>query len=359
MEIKIKLLLLLLLFLFLCLVSLSGVYWSFQTPIEKREIVKAIEYKHVGKYDYTAYLKPNIIYNQSTLKPGQGRIFRSITENVVIDFTYTFEFSGLKSPANITVEYSTIMYLRTSKWNIKFSELPGTASNFTGTTAQFSTTYPINISSVEETAKKIDSEIGVYSSQYNLTINIPIHTVANTVKGTVNENFNPVLSIVLKYRTGEGDYISIEDLLHTNSGTLVGVPRTIYQGWVVSQRYASIAFSMVSVTCLTITVLAYLKTRPVKRRKKRRKPLEEIIEPFEEILANTAKEPLYENRRITVTMKSIEDLVKVADGLEKPILHTERASSAHGEKPTHVFYVLDDLVTYECIISTRGYKRGK
>ncbi|MFQ5999494.1 MAG: DUF5305 family protein [Candidatus Bathyarchaeia archaeon] len=358
MVIKTRLLALLLLFVFLSIVSLSGVYSSYQLPIEKIEIVEAIKYKHVGTYDYTANLKPNIIYNQSTLKPGQGRIYLSITKNITTTFSYTFELLGLKNPANITTEYNMTAYLSTSQWSpIQFSESNSSTLEFTGTTAQFSTSYLINISSVEEMAETIQNEIGVYSSRYNLTINIVIHTVANTLNGTVDEYFTPTLAVIFRYRTGEGDYISIENLLHTDSGTLAGIPQTIYQGWVVLQRSASITFSIISFACLAITAMAYRQIKPEKKPMKREKPIDEIIAPFEEIVVDVAKEPSYEKRRVTITMKSLEDIVKVADGLEKPILHTERPSTTQDRKPTHVLYVLDGLVTYEYIISAPSIEK--
>jgi len=360
MEIKSRLLALLLLFVFLSIISLSGVYSSYQLPIEKIVIAEAIKYNHVGKYDYTANLKPNIIYNQTTLKPGQGRIYRSITENITTTFSYTFELSGLEHPANITTEYDMATYLSTPRWNpIQFSKSNSSTLEFTGTTAQFSTSYPINISSVEEMTQSIQNELGVYSSQYNLTINIRIHTVANTLNGTVNEYFIPTLTVFFTYKTGEGDYISISNLLHTDSGILAGIPKTIYQGWVVLQRFASITLAMISFACLAITTMAYIQIKPKKKPMKREKPVEEIIAPFEEIVVNVAKEPSYENRRVTITMKSLEDIVKVADGLEKPILHTERPPTTQDRKPMHVLYVLDGLVTYEYIISAPSIEKRK
>ena len=40
-------------------------------------------YEEIGLYNYTANLKPNIIYdNQTTLKPGQGIIYTEITESL-------------------------------------------------------------------------------------------------------------------------------------------------------------------------------------------------------------------------------------------------------------------------------------
>jgi hypothetical protein len=46
-------------------------------------------------------------------------------------------------------------------------------------------------------------------------------------------------------------------------------------------------------------------------------------------------------------MRSLEDLVSIADGLAKPVLHLKKASSKPEEKTTHVFYVVDASVIYE------------
>ena len=73
--------------------------------------------------------------------------------------------------------------------------------------------------------------------------------------------------------------------------------------------------------------------------------IEEVIEPFKEIISETAEEPQFKERRFmpiaTISMKTLEDLVKVADTLAKPIIHTRKPPD------THIFYVIDETTRYE------------
>ena len=46
-------------------------------------------------------------------------------------------------------------------------------------------------------------------------------------------------------------------------------------------------------------------------------------------------------------MKSLEDLVNLADGLAKPVFHLKKPLKPPSKEPTHVFYVLDGLTKYE------------
>ena len=46
-------------------------------------------------------------------------------------------------------------------------------------------------------------------------------------------------------------------------------------------------------------------------------------------------------------MKSLEDLVNLADGLAKSVFHLKQPPKPPSKEPTHIFYVLDGLSKYE------------
>ena len=347
MMTKAKLIALLALCAFLSLASILVVYHTHQLPTEQERLIPLCNYEQIGKYNYTAILKPNIIYNQSTLKPGEGILYTRITEYINTTFSYTFKLSDLDRPANITIEYSINAYLEPPQWRKRINIAPQTTLNSIGTTAELSANYLVNITSFEETFSAIRSETGTYISQCNLTITPEIHTVASTDVGTIDKHFTPTLKITFNPGSPEGDIITIEGLNHTSPGAITQTKK-IYQPWVMNQRYTSYTFSAITLTALAYTTWLFTKTRPVKLGEKK-KTLEEIIAPFEEIVVEIAEKPSYEGQR--VTMKTLEDLVELADGLGKPVFHSEGAPSSPGKEPTHTFYVLDGLVRYEYTIT--------
>ena len=77
----------------LCLLIITSAYSAYAvfqpTTIEKTVIT--CNYAQTGHFSYVAYLKNNTIYdNASILLPGQGTIFRRITDHINASFSYTF-----------------------------------------------------------------------------------------------------------------------------------------------------------------------------------------------------------------------------------------------------------------------------
>lgn len=332
------------LFSLLSLFSLIGVYFTHQLPTEEKRITTLCTYEHNGKYDYIAELKPNIFYNQATLRPGEGTLYIKITELINVTFAYTFNCS---LQANTTLQYVINKYIQSSKWEKTIAASPTNTLNFLKTTtAEFSITQSINITALEELKSSIDKETGTYTSEYSFIIQPHIEVAADTTVGTINEPFAPNMTMNFRYVTPEGDYITVEGLTHTQQGNIQQT-ETIYQPWVLSQRYISYAFSIVSILVLLCATWMYLKAKPEKPTKPE-KPIEEIIAPHEEIIFETAEEPSYERLgRTVIKMKSLEALVSIADGLAKPVLYLKRPPTHPGEEPIHVFYVLDGSVIYE------------
>ena len=173
--------------------------------------------------------------------------------------------------------------------------------------------------------------------QYNLAVKPEIYIVAETDVGTVNEFFSPNLTIGFEQGTPELNYISIENLEHTRSGTITET-QEIFLQWVINQRLASFVATAVTIPILAIIIYFYIKTKPTTPPKK---PIQKIIAPYKEIIAETTQKPPETTQ--TITMETIEDLAKIAEALLKPILHKK------GPKTTHTFYILDNNIKYEYV----------
>ena len=58
-----------------------------------------------------------------------------------------------------------------------------------------------------------------------------------------------------------------------------------------------------------------------------------------------------------ISMKTLEDLIKVADWLGKPVLSHQKPKSSQGATSTRVFYVLDGTTRYEHTITAPSITR--
>jgi hypothetical protein len=337
-----KITIILISFLILTIIGIYSLYYAYQIPETETQIIPLWEYQHLSVYDYTAQLKPNLIYNKTTLKPGEGPVYLRITESLDFSSTYTFQSN---KQANATITYSAREYVQSTSWTKQLNTTTETTINTRGTSIgiPIDNIPSMTVNAIQSLAAQLDQEMGVYSSEYNATVTIRIQITAETTEGTINEQFNPTLTLTFKHGTAEGYIIDTQGLENTRTGAMTQ-ENTIHNDWVINQRYESYALTLVALIGLVLSVWAYTKAKPTKLEKPE-KYLEEIIEPYEDIIAEVTQEPTYKAPLTTMPMKSMEDLVKIADNLAKPILHIEKVGN------NHVFYVIDETTRYEYTIT--------
>ncbi|NIM45380.1 MAG: hypothetical protein GTO54_07095 [Nitrososphaeria archaeon] len=340
-----KLFILVAIFALLSLFSILAVYFTHQLPTERIETTTLYTYKHTGTYDYIAKLKSNIIYNQSELEPGEGFLYMGITEYINTTLYYRFESSR---DANVTIQYSVDVILASPKWSKIFDSTPQTTLNSVGNVTTFSSNYLVDIASIWELKNLIEGETGARATDYNVTIRPEIHTIASNNITTVNEAFTPKMTMTFQHGTAVGNYILVGGLEHIRPKEIVDTQRISMPG-VMYQRYASYGFCAITLPALAVTTWAFART--LKPSFKPEKPMDEVIMPYEEIIAESAGEPTYEAEKTAIKMKSLEDLVKVADLLIKPVLSYEKAQSTTSKKSTRVFYIIDGTTRYEFTIT--------
>ncbi|TET18946.1 hypothetical protein E3J74_08570 [Candidatus Bathyarchaeota archaeon] len=334
---------LLIFFILLTLVSLLFLYYTHAIPLEKTSVTSLYTYGYQGTYNYIAALKPNTIYdNKTTLKPGEGPIYRRITDHIDVNFTYVFEGN---LPANFTIKYSVHEYVETAHWRKQISELPQKNIETTGTRSDLSINNITTIDppSIQEFVNEINEETGILASQYSLNITIKMYIEAKTSVGTVNESFMPTLKAEFQSSASEGEIISISGLEQGKTGEITETEK-IYQLGVQQNRNISYGVSVASFAGLVISAWFFIRTRPPKPSKPE-KLLEDIIGPYEEIIAEAAQEVSEKDQLskpgTTLAIKTLEDLVKIADTLERPILHSYKPPE------THIFRIIDDAAQYE------------
>ena len=347
-----KLIALLMLFAALSVASAIAVYTTHQLPTQEQKTTTLASYQQKGTYDYIAKLKPNTLYNQSTLKPGQGTLYTKIIDHINITFTYTFTSSR---PTNTSIEYQTNTDLESpGNWikNFTAAEMVETFQianrvNFTKQTA--STTLFLNITRIDELVKAVDGQIGTKTSQYNLMVKPKITIIAKinitqTDVRTIYETFAP--SLTIEFRKETPNYISIESLEETKPGTIYQTQITPLP-WVMNQRNASYAFSVAALLTLTVIAFIYIKAKPTTPPKHKEKPLKKIIKEYKEIIAETIEKPPLTPNMTIIKMATLEDLAKISEALMKPILHIQKPPKSPDKETTHIFYIIDNNTKYQ------------
>lgn len=329
--------------------------YTAQLPTQEKHTITVCDYIQDGTYNYTAKLEPgNIIYdNKATLVQGEGPIYLQITEELYLTFTYTFE-STLN--ADTTIKYSTNGYVATARWTKQNFTIPQKTITDSSDTTSFRVDLPkINIRDIATLVNNINNEIGVATGNYNMTISTIILLTAETQEGTINEPLAATLNIAFQRGTPEGDIITLENLQTTKTGEITQT-QTIQQDSNKNLQYASYATSTIATIGLAISASLYLKTRPPTPPQTTQKLLQDLREPYEDIIVEAAQEPSTQGQT-TIQMETLEDLVKIADTLSKPIIHLQKPSAPQNPEPTDMFYVLDGITHYEYKITPSMIKQ--
>jgi hypothetical protein len=314
---------LIVLFAILLVTSIGGLYYAYETADQVPVVSTIYEYQNQGIFGYSATLRPNMIYNnRTTLGPGEGTLFRKIATGVALNLTYTFSCS---KPSNITVSYKTFENLTTSLWTKIIAETPEETLNTTGVKAVIPINdFPIlNVSSIEYRVNYINQETGLYITQYTVNATVQIRVEANYNGSQVSDSFTPQLAVNFASTASAGDIISIGNLEDSNTSSVTNTEMLSYP-WVVTERNVFSGFLAGSILGFAVASWLYVRGSPLHEATPD-EMLEEVIAPYEEIMFETDGEPKNEEGTTIVTVKTLENLVRIADVLSKPVLQTQKS----------------------------------
>jgi len=308
-------------------VSAYGVFYFHRLPSERTKFVELYRYGHVGTFDYSVELKPNILYNKTTVGPGEA-IYLNLAQTMDIRFVYEFNCTR---PAEVSGSYSVHMYLELpEQWTKRFTLVSVVPFNSEG----FSFSHQLNITSINELIHAIERETATRAPAYNLTITPVIHVSARVGGDLIEEDFSPSMVI-----TFAGSRLTVEGLEHSQP-KIVGetkvepAPWDLYGIPILVSHLRYLSYAALAGFSVAIVWAAYYK------RAEPKSVAERIRKKYGELIADLREAPPQAKTQTVIQIASIEDLVKIAESQGKPILHSKR-------EQTHIFYVLDANIRYE------------
>ena len=327
----------LIIFAILTAASAFAIYHAYQLPIYETQINTICSYQHNGTYNYVAKLKPNFIYNKTTLNPGEGTLYTAIVEYVNLTFNYAFTCDPKSE--NITLNHEIEIQIESpGRWLRTLQ--PTEAQEILKITGNLNWTMQVNSTKIRQLVEAIDKEIyGITrSTTYNINIKPKIHVTANINTQTIDETFTPELTIAFKTEAEKGNYIAIEKLNQTKQSKITET-RQIPLLQVQTQRTISQIATAITATALTISAFLYIKYKPPSPPTiTAEKRLKKLTDPYKELIAKTTQKP--PKTETTIEVESIEDLAKIAEILARPILHATEAEE-------HIFYIIDNDTKYQ------------
>jgi len=309
-----------------------------------------VSYTEQGWFDYEVHLKPNKLYEEDVLRSeglpvaepasssptptqpvGPGLVyFRSIIDHITASFSYQFDCD---EPVRNLVEEVEVMAILEDpgKWSKTLTIVPESSKS-----GAFVVDFPVDLSQFTEVAGVLGNELNINTLPCDLTIKAEVHTTADTDSGQIDETFTHSLTTTL----------GVPTLSFTG-----GLSRT-QPGTIVENRMATVAntwvFRGLSLAGLGLAVFAFLF---VLRNSRQAQAL--VISGMEEealqakrkhkgVIVDVSKLPATGAGEVVIPIGSVDELVRTADALLKPVLHQAEADK-------HTYCVIDGAIRYQYI----------
>jgi hypothetical protein len=309
-----------------------------------------VGYTEEGWFDYEVYLKPNKLYEEDVLRSeglsvaepassfpsptqpvGPGLVyFRSIIDHITASFSYQFDCD---EPVGNLVEEVEVMAILEDPgtWSKTLTIVPETRK-----TGPFVVDFPVDLSQFTEVAAALANELNVNTLPCPLTIKAEVHTTGDTDSGHIDEVFTHSLATTLGGPT-----------LSFTGGLSKRQPGTIEESRMALLPNAWV-FRLLSLAGLALVVFGFLF---VLRNSRQAQAL--AISRIEEealrakrkhrnVIVDVAELPPTGAGEVAIPIASVDELVRIADALLKPVLH-------HAELDKHTYCVIDSAVRYQYI----------
>jgi hypothetical protein len=252
--------------------------------------------------------------------------FPRIISNIAASFSYQFFCDRPISEQSQEVEVSVLIE-NPGQWSRSLVVVP--ATNKVGS---FTISFPIDIQYFETVIDAIEQEIGVRGSSYNIAIKADVHIVASTDMGPINEVYTQTLGVKL-----EGNTLTFgQELFGSKSGSIgAPIPEASGEGssrapWVIGLVIALLALGYFgwSQNQLRVAPVSAGEAEAARARKK-----------YRQMMVDIGELPVVKPTETVIPLNSLDDLVRIADDLVKPVLHQV-------EQGVHTYSIIDSGVRY-------------
>jgi hypothetical protein len=321
--------------------------------------IGGLSYEQQGEFDYQVQLKSDSPFGAITLKPpsvtpppapppppppplktlerGQT-VFTRLVDSMDVTFNYSFISDKPVSAVTTDVEITAVLEA-TKLWSKQFLIL------YANKGGDFSVTFPLDLVSYLELFETIRTETGASAESYMVTVTADVHTVADTQFGLVNETFSQAMKGTLKGNVLEWD----KELAQSKGGSIkttkvIPNPNSYLGLSVAEARILSTALAGIFFVFLLFQGVMYVRFKPAEVSQ-----AEKAVRQARKKYGAFIVEATIDGEK-TVSVDSMQDLIKVANELGKPIVHQAPTAS---EEP-HAYYVLDGATRYQYVLTTKS-----
>lgn len=313
-----------------------------------------VAYTQEGWFDYEIYLKPNTLYEERVLRseglPVAGQspspqssaqtlgpgltYFTKIIDSIQASFSYRFMSDSLVTKRSEEVQITAIIE-NPGSWSKTLVLVPVTAEQ-----GDFSISFPIDVGYFSKLISAIQQETGASASKYNIKIKADVHTIAQTDMGSVNE----VYSQTMEGELGGNTLTLGKGLSQSKSGYIGGGAAPVSSGtgglkapWLAGLIVALIALGYFGWNEAQLRIALKPAISAVDAEAAR------VKKKYRQVIMDIKELPEIKPNETVIPVSSLDDLVRIADDLVKPVLHK-------AEEKAHIYCVVDGTVRYQYVI---------
>lgn len=220
----------------------------------------------------------------------------------------------------------------TNVWSKTITLVPATQEP-----GDFSVDFPLDVNYLGALAQAIDQETGSGTTTYNLSIEAKVHTTARAPFGPIDETFTQTMNGTLSASALMWDKELQKKDPHTVKGT-----RTVIDPNVDKYRTWSVVLLVLILLGGSFVVWNIIRARPVISRAG--KEALRAKKKYKNAIMDVGDLPGPRPDEVVIPVPSLDELVKAADNLFKPVLHK---TLQNAEAEQHAYCVIDGLTRYE------------
>ncbi len=318
-----------------------GLAWSRAVPAEQVETYTAYAYTKQSEADYRVHLFPSDTFEE-VQEPGKAYLSK-LTDYIAADFY--FNFQGEQEGAQLSGVYSAAAYLTATTggeekrvvWERVFKLLPAQAVRIENDRIVIEESVQIPFAEYRRFAEQIREQTGYSPGELNLLVEFEIllEIQAASVEEMVEKRFDPHLLIPM----GGSTFVVGGDLVSKNADGITQervVP-------VPGVEQARVVFTLSTFFFAGALAALFFLTSPLDTVTPGRKKTLRLLKKHGDRIATLAGQAP-EGVEQAITVNSFDDLLKVADELQKPVFYYPPGAGSGHE---NLFLVWDEGIIYK------------
>jgi len=316
------------------------VEWDEILNKSQRGSFEGLGYLHHGSFGYAVKLKPNSLYGPMiltpeapeeapdiVLAPGPTYFVKTIQR---IEPTYSYRFTADKPLRHVSSEVEITASLSSGEdWSKTIVLVPNREE-----TGNLVVSFSLDLDHLRQLGDTIRQETGVGSPPYSLPIQANVHTVAETEgSGTVDEEFKQMTTVPLTGAT----LTFGGDLRKTVPGSITDNVSVADPTARRARMWSPGALGGAALV-LAFALWCYLRVKPVALRPIEAEALR-AKRKYKDAIASVQCLPEVKEGETVISMSSLDDLMKTADELLKPVFH-------QAEPNRHIYCLIDSASRY-------------